>query len=296
MIGGGSTLLGSMYGASKASEASKRATRAQAVASADMVRATNRATDMSFRLGNDQLDFAKQQYEDAVPIRDKIVGLQMQSQQQQMDQAKDYYGYNQRTFRPGEQRMALQAREFDTESTRERLAGEASQRAALAFGNGQQMGQRSATRRGVNIDSGAYASMTNQNAIASASMQATGANNARTQAEQMAWARNLDVAGLGRGLPGASSAAYGGATGAGNSAMTNQMAPTGLYNQGWIGGANLISAGFGQGVTGFGTMYSGSSSTANDAFKEVMGVSGNFVGMAGTLAAAYYGNKVNKEE
>jgi hypothetical protein len=288
---GGAGLLSTVFGSSKASKASKAATKAQAAASAAMTRATNRATDMSYKLGSEQLAFSKQMYDESIPIRDKVVGLQMQSQQQQMDQARDYYDYQRETFRPGEQRMALQAQQYDTEANRERLAAEASQRSAMAFGSGQQMMQREASRRGINPNSGAYAGMANQNAIAMAGMQAGGANNARMQAEQMGWARNLDVSGLGRGLPGASSAAYQGATGAGSAAMGNQMAPTGVYNQGWNNGANMISTGFGQGIQGFGTMYNGTTSTANNAFNEVMGVYGGFTGMAGTMAAGYLGSQ-----
>lgn len=47
----------------------------------------------------------------------------------------------------------------------------------------------------------------------------------KIQDQSLDWAKKLDVAGMGRGLPGASQGAYSVATNAGNSATSNQMAP-----------------------------------------------------------------------
>jgi hypothetical protein len=71
-------------------------------------------------------------------------------------------------------------------------------------------------------------------------------NSARTQAEQMGYARKLDAAGLGRNLAGASTAAYGGATAAGSAGMNTAMAPgsqamTGMAQAGNTMGAVLNS-------------------------------------------------------
>lgn len=49
--------------------------------------------------------------------------------------------------------------------------------------------------------------------------------NMRIQNESLDWAKQLDVTGMARGMPGASQGAYGVAVGAGNSAVQNQMAP-----------------------------------------------------------------------
>ncbi|HLO63303.1 MAG TPA: tail fiber domain-containing protein, partial [Azonexus sp.] len=47
----------------------------------------------------------------------------------------------------------------------------------------------------------------------------------RIQNESLDWAKKLDVTGMARGMPGASQGAYSVATNAGNSAVSNQMAP-----------------------------------------------------------------------
>jgi hypothetical protein len=55
---------------------------------------------------------------------------------------------------------------------------------------------------------------------------------ARNQAEQIGFARRLDVTGLGRNLAGASTAAYQGATGAGSAGINTSMAPGSQFQQG----------------------------------------------------------------
>lgn len=74
--------------------------------------------------------------------------------------------------------------------------------------------------------------MRNRGQYALATGTAQMMNNARTQAEQMGFARRLDVTGLGRNLAGASTAAYQGATGAGSAGMNTSMAPGTQFQQG----------------------------------------------------------------
>jgi hypothetical protein len=285
----GGSLLGSLFGGSSARKAAAASTAAQLQSTQLLTQQADRAAQLQYDLGQGQLDFARRQYEESIPLRDQIVGLQMDAQRQQMSQAGDYYDYMRGVYRPVETRMAAQATQFDTEAYRERMAAEASQRAAMAFEGSQGALRRDLTRRGINPNSGAFAAMGNQNAIAMAGLQATGANAARAQAEQMGWARNLDVAGLGRNLPGASSAAYQGATGAGTSAMNVQGAPMGLYNQGYQLGAGTIGTGMGQALTGYGNLLGDTSRSAMNASNTYFGSIGALTGMAGTGAAYLYG-------
>jgi hypothetical protein len=65
-----------------------------------------------------------------------------------------------------------------------------------------------------------------------AAQRANAMTGARTQAEQLGFARRMDVTGLGRNLAGASTAAYGGATSAGTAGMNTAMAPGAQRTQG----------------------------------------------------------------
>ena len=183
-------------------------------------------------LGREQLDFSKQQYAEMKPIAQRVADQQLASQEQQMKQAQDYYDYQQKTFRPLEQGLVTQAQEYDTEANRERLASQAAADTARAFGTAEGMTSRNLARRGVGPGSGNAMAMQNQNAIALASSRAGAMTGARDRAEQLGYARKLDAVGLGRGLAGASTAAYGAATGAGSAGINSSMAPGNQYMAG----------------------------------------------------------------
>jgi hypothetical protein len=183
-------------------------------------------------LGREQLAFSRQQYADMLPLAQRVAKQQMDAQDQQMRQAQDYYDYQRKTFRPVEQGLVRDAERFSTEDYREQIARDAALQAARAFEGTQAMGDRAAAARGISIDSPAALAMRNRGQYALATGTAQMKNNARTQAEQLGFARRMDVTGLGRGLAGASTAAYGGATGAGTAGMNVSMAPGGQAMQG----------------------------------------------------------------
>lgn len=196
-------------------------------------------------LGREQLQFARDQYADIKPLAQQIAAQQMAAQQQQMNQAQDYYNYQRDTFRPVEQGLVRDAERFSTEGYREQLAGQAAAAAGRAFGVQQEMGQRAMAARGVNPNSGAAMALQAQGNLGLAAQRANAMTGARTQAEQMGFARRMDVTGLGRNLAGASTAAYGGANAAGTSGINTSMAPgsqamTGMAQSGQTMG-NVLS-------------------------------------------------------
>lgn len=199
--------------------------------------ASQYAADTAERLGTRQMDFAERQYAEMKPLAERVAAAQMAAQEQQMRQAQDYYDYQTGTFRPVEQGLVRQAQEFDTEAYREQLAAQAAADTARAFGTAEGVTARNLARRGVSPGSGNALAMQNQNALALASARAGASTAARDRAEQLGFARKLDVTGLGRGLAGASTAAYSGATGAGSAGLNSAMAP-----------GNQFSAAYGQGV------------------------------------------------
>jgi hypothetical protein len=183
-------------------------------------------------IGREQLDFAKQQYAEMAPLARQVAAQQMAAQQQQMQQGQDYYDYQRQTFRPLEQGLVRDAERFNTEDYREGLARDASAAAGRAFGVTQQASQRAQASMGVNPASGRAMSMANQSNLGLAAQRANAMTGARNQAEQIGFARRLDVTGLGRNLAGASTAAYQGATGAGSAGINTSMAPGSQFQQG----------------------------------------------------------------
>lgn len=187
------------------------------------------------RVAREQLRFSQQQYQDMKPVVAQIAEQQMAAQDQQMTQAADYYQYQQDTFRPLEQGLVADAENFDTEAYRQSQAGEASAAAARAFGTARGSNARFQAARGVNPNSGAARGAGLQTQLQEAAMRAQGMTGARNQAQQLGYARKLDAAGLGRGLSGASTAAYGGASNAGTQASSVAQSAGNNYQAGLAG-------------------------------------------------------------
>ena len=236
-------------------------------------------------LAREQLDFSKQQYAEMMPLARQVYGQQMAAQQQQMKQAQDYYDYQQQTFRPLEQGLVADATRFSTEGYREQLAREASAAAGRAFGVTQDAASRAAASRGVNPNSGAGMALQSQNMLGLAASRANAMTGARNQADQLGWARRMDVTGLGRNLAGASTAAYSGATGAGSAGMNTAMAPGSQYQQGLSAAGSTMG-----GILNSQTSAYNTAQSQADPFASIVGMglgayAGGFGGAMGKKAA-----------
>ena len=270
-----------IYSASKASSASKAAAASNAAAAKGLQESADYSADMTYKLGREQLDFARQQYDELKPLSQRVYDQQLQAQDEQMRQARDYYDYQTKTFRPLEQGLVAEAQNFDTEAYRNQLAAKASQDAAQAFGLTQGMSAREAERRGVNPNSAAYAGLQNQSSLNQAAMRISGMNNARTQAEQTGWARKLDVTGLGRNLAGASTAAYGSANASGTAGINTAMAPGSQYTSAVTPAFNTMTTGAGQRTAAYGNMFASTSRSLDSANAAEQGLYGTIAGAGG---------------
>ena len=184
------------------------------------------------KVANRQLDFAERQYAEMRPILQGIATTQQDAQRQQMQQAQDYYNYQQQTFRPVERGLVAEAQRFNTEAYREQQAREAAAAAGRAFETTQAASGRAMAARGINPNSGAGMALATQGNLGLAAMRAGSMTGARQQAEQLGYARRMDAAGLGRNLAGASIAAYQGATQAGTSAGGMYQSAGNQFQQG----------------------------------------------------------------
>jgi hypothetical protein len=205
--------------------------------------ASERSAEIMAELGREQLGFARQQYEEMSPLARRIAESQVATQDELMGMAREDRERYLSTFVPVEEGLVRRAQEFDTEAYREQLAQQAAADAARAFGATQAQTSRGLARMGVAPGSGAAQAQMNQNALGLASMRAGAMTGARTQAEQLGYARMLDAAGLGRNLPGLSQSAYGASVGAGSAGIGTAMAPGGQMMAGQAAGASTIGAG-----------------------------------------------------
>jgi hypothetical protein len=259
-----------------------------------MAAATERGIATAERLGNRQMDFAQRQYEEMKPLAERVAAQQMAAQEQQMQQAQDYYDYQQKTFRPLEQGLVAQVQQYNTEGNRAQLAAQASADAANAFQSAQGVSNREMARRGINASSGAALMMRNQNALGLAGMTAGAATNARRQAEQTGFARSMDVTGLGRGLAGASLGAYQGANASGAAGLGSAMSAGNQYGQAFGQGAGYMMGGAQMGLTGQGQILGSQTSAYNTGVNAQGQMLGTLAG-AGLTAAFKYSDRRLKE-
>lgn len=254
-----------------------------------MAAASEKAAATAERLGNAQLAFSREQYERMLPIAEKVANTQIAAQEQQMQQGKEYYDYFKNTYQPLEKGLVADATNFNTEGYREGLARDAAAAAGRAFGINEQAAARASAARGVNPNSGAALAMQNQNMLGLSAGRAQAMTGARQQAEQMGWARRLDAAGLGRGLSGASSAAYSGATGAGSAGVGTAMAPGSQYSADMARGTGTIMQGQGYAMQGAGNILNAQTSAYNTGIQAEGQMYGALLGAGATLGGAYLG-------
>ena len=179
-------------------------------------------------------------------------------------------------------------RGFNTEAYREQLASQAAADAGRAFGISQQQNQRAMASMGVNPNSGRFAGMQNATGLQQAAMRANAMTGTRQQAEQMGYARQLDAAGLGRGLAGASLGAYGGASQAGSMAGANAQSAGQNFMRNMSMGAGTIAQGQKMNLSGLSSVLNSQTQTFINSNDSPLADAGAFLGGAGALARRWW--------
>jgi len=255
-----------------------------------LANASNAAQKRMSQLGQDQLDFAKKQYESNNPLMQDIAKKQAAAMDQQMAQGKDYYEYNKSTFRPLEQGLVADAQAFDTDAMRNQLATKASADAGLAFSQQNQSNERRMASMGVNPNSGRFQGMNQQSGLMQSANRAGMMTGARERAQGTGYARKLDAVAMGRGLSGASNAAYSSAMNAGNSAVGNYGQAGNQYMAGMGQGSATIGSGMNMQLSGLGGVLNNQTKMAvNAADSSFLGDVGGIMGGAASMGKAFPG-------
>lgn len=194
-------------------------------------------------LGRETLDFYKRQYDEIAPLLSEITALDMDMQRENKRRADEYAEYERNTFRPLEQQLVSEAKNYNTEAKREELARTASADVTQAFGVARGQQNRQLAAAGLRPDSNRFAALNNNLIIQEALGKAGAQNKARTDAEGLGYARMQDAASLGRGLASNASTAYGVSINAGNAAGANAQAGTNMMGQGYGAASGMYSAG-----------------------------------------------------
>jgi len=252
-----------------------------------LANASAAAADRMATLGQNQLDFAKQQYTDNAPLMRDIARKQGLAMDQQLAQGSDYYNYLKDTYRPVEQGLVSDAMAFDTDAYRNQLATRAAADSGIAFNRQRQANERAMASMGVNPNSGRFQAAAGQTALMQAANRAGAMTGARERAQQTGYARKLDAAGLGRGLSGASTAAYGSAIGAGSQAAGNYGMAGQQYMGGMAQGAGTIGSGLNMQISGLSNVLNNQTKMAIS--NQENSILGGIGAIAGAGLSAYTG-------
>lgn len=245
----------------------------------------NKAAEANAEIAKEALAWYKQAYQEQAPLREAaaakanaVSDAQLASMQQNDAISKDYWNYQQSTFRPMERAIVESAQNYDTNARRDQKVGEAiaDVQQQIDAAQGQQM--RNMARMGVNPSSGKFADMANQMNIAGALGKAQAAAKAREGVELQGYARKMDAANLGRNLASNQATSAGVALNAGNSAaQTGGMALSQAQNA------------TNQAAQGFNTAIQGNNSAGNiyGQVAQMEGKDSGILGALGTVAGGW---------
>jgi hypothetical protein len=121
--------------------------------------------------------------------------------------ASDMWNQYKTTYLPKEQQFADSAFNYDTPANEEQKAGLANADVQQAITSNKAASDRNLQGMGIDPNSGIYADANAKQGIMDTAMQAGAQNSARTQTENLGYARKQDAISIGKGMPGTASAA-----------------------------------------------------------------------------------------
>ena len=249
------------------------------------------ASAQSFKLGQDQLAWAKEQYAGTKATTDKVVDALLSSQAENDKRSSEYYQRYKDVFQPAQDRYLQDAENYNTEGRRDQNVGQAQTAVAQNFDAARQAATRQLEGFGVNPGSTRYAALDAGTRVAEAAAKAAAGTQAARDTEATGLALRANAINMGNGLPGQSVATSGAASGAGTGAIggSNQTLSTGS------GAMTAPSAYTGQGISaigGWGNTINQGYQNQVDAFKANNSASsgwGSVLGAAAGIGAKMYG-------
>lgn len=251
--------------------------------------------DKQKQSADEYLSFQKQQYAELKPLADKLSQAQLDTMAQQSDiaakneaRAQEYSDYEKNTYRPLEKSIVDEANNYDTKAKQEEMARQGIADVATAYDAQKKQALDTLSQYGINPNSNRFAAINAQLARGEAADKAGVATNARTNAEQLGYARKLDAASLGRNLASNASTAYGvslnasnSANASGNNALATSGSPGASLSSGYGAYSGMLgnssNSYYGAGST-FGKQYAADSQLTAAKYGGIGSAAGQFLG------------------
>ena len=188
--------------------------------------ASERAAELSFQLGQEQLAWAREQYASDRELIDGVVDAAMRRLEiNDADAAKDRARYEE-IFQPLEDRMAQEAVDFASPERQQLEMERAQSTVAQQFEAQRRAALQNLESFGVDPSSTRFAALDAGSRVSQAAAQAGAGNQARAQTEAIGRALQSEAVNVGRGYPGQVAGTYATALQSGNQAANSQLAGT----------------------------------------------------------------------
>ncbi|PUE08983.1 hypothetical protein B9Z51_08600 [Limnohabitans sp. T6-5] len=231
-----------------------------------MAEATREATAAGERLGQQQIDESRRQYDRTMELSAPILDAQKKTMDLAYQQGKTNFDNFQNEGRPLQQQMrdiAMGNINPDVQRQMDKAATENVADVSAQLDNQRQQTNRNMMRMGINPGSGKFAALSGEMDTNSATAKASAANVGRTNALDKVYARSGDVLNTYSGMASQAPAFYSAGTNAGNSAVGNSNAIGSTLTSGMASGAGTMMQGRQQAIQGLGGILNSQTSMYN---------------------------------
>jgi hypothetical protein len=196
--------------------------------------ASERAAELSYKLGQEQLAWAREQYDKDAGIYNRIVDGFLMDMSETSEHAREDRAFYEKFFQPLEQELAEEAKNYDTPERRAREMGRAQANVAQQFDAQRENAQRELEAYGIDPSSTRYGALDIGVRTAQAAAQAGAGEVASNRVEDVGRALRSEAINVGRGYPGqiAGSYATSGQMGSGAGGTTGNASQIGGQNMG----------------------------------------------------------------
>jgi hypothetical protein len=244
--------------------------------------ASEKSAEYSYKLGREQLDWAKEQYRLDREVSDRVIGRAMQIMEDNQRAAEADRAFYTEKYRPLEMDLIRDASTYGTKERRELEVGRAQAGVAQQFDRAREAATRNLESFGIDPSSTRYAALDIGARTGQAAATAAAGNQANAQVDAVSRALRSEAINVGRGYPGQVAATYGTALQGGNQAVNAGLATT-------ASGANTMGTatqwqGLGnQAVGTWGNILNMGYQNSLDAWKANQSSSSGWGGLAGTV-------------
>lgn len=191
-----------------------------------VAQASKEAAELNFKLGQDQLAWAKEQFASNKGVTDKVVDKLLEQQDFNQNAAKESYQRYKDVYQPAQDRYLADAEAYDTQARRDQARGGAQAAVGEQFAAARDAATRQLESFGVNPASTRFAALDIGTRAKEAAAKAAAGNQADLNTEATGLALRTNAINMGNGLPGQALGYGGQGQSAGQGAVNSGNATT----------------------------------------------------------------------